>query len=144
MQKKKKDLRTALSQKVNQELDERTRLALEERERQFAKEHSGDSDSQLLEYVRQCAEKLGHSPNAGEVIGGKMIAKRLGVNWTRVLLSAGLPPADPAKSQKKPLIYRQEYRRQVSLYHRKKAQKAAEKQARRQKNDKGVPKGGGE
>ena len=132
MVQKKKDPRTALSQKIDRELEERTKQALEENHRLFAQEHSEDSDDQLLEYVRQCAGQIGHSPCSGEIIGGPYILKRLGLGWGRVLQAANLPPADdPPLPQKKWQIYKKEYRRQVALHRQQKQSKAKEKQEKR-------------
>lgn len=126
--------RTALSQKAMAELEQRTILGLTEKHQRFAREHQTDSDEQLLEYVRQCAAAIGHSPCSGEVIGGPFIAKRLAAGWGGVLLMAGLPPADhPPLPQKKWSIFKAEYKRQAKLRRQEKA--------RRKQKENGPPKG---
>lgn len=133
--KKGRDPRTAISQKVMAELDRRTIAALQESHKAFAQENRGIDREQLLEYVRQCAEDIGHSPCSGEVIGGPYIAKRLGVGWGGVLQEAHLPPVpDPPLPRKKWRVYKLEYRRQTKLYRQEKAQR------KKKKNE--PPKGG--
>ena len=54
------------------------------REARFRLEHTGDSDLQLITYVRQCAKEMGHTPNGCEVVGGSYIAERFG-GWGKVV-----------------------------------------------------------
>lgn len=61
-----------------------------ERDRLWGKTHENDTDEQLLAYLRQCAERLGHSPVKAEVEGGNYIAKRF-VTWPLALQLAELP-----------------------------------------------------
>ena len=61
-----------------------------ERDRLWGETHESDTDEQLLTYLRQCAERLGHSPVKAEVEGGTYIAKRF-VTWPLALQLAGLP-----------------------------------------------------
>ena len=61
-----------------------------ERDRQWGEVHASDTDEQLLEYLRQCAERLGHSPVKAEVEGGNYIAKRF-ATWPLALQLAELP-----------------------------------------------------
>ncbi len=51
--------------------------------------HQDDTDEQLLDYLRQCAAQLGHSPVKSEVEGAGLIAKRF-VTWPLALQLAGL------------------------------------------------------
>lgn len=64
--------------------------ALAERDRAWAAEHENDTDDQLLDYLRQCAAELGHTPARREVPGGAYIGARFG-NWAVALSMAGLP-----------------------------------------------------
>ena len=48
------------------------------------------SDDEILEYLRTCAEALGHSPYSYEVEGGRYIAGRF-VCWSIALTEAELP-----------------------------------------------------
>lgn len=119
------------------ELERRTIAGLQASHKAFAQEHQGTGREQLLEYVRQCAQEIGHSPCSGEVIGGPYIAKRFGAGWGRVLQEARLPPApDPSLPAKKWRVYKLEYKRQTKLYRQEKA--------RRKKTKNGSPKGGAE
>jgi hypothetical protein len=63
--------------------------ALLNREAEFARQHKDDSDEALLQYIRDCAEKLGHIPKKHEVIGFTYLKSRFGP-WPRVLEKAGL------------------------------------------------------
>lgn len=67
----------------------RTKEALRRRNAQFAQEHSGASDEELLAYVRGEAGRLGFTPNAGEIIGGGYLSSRFG-GWKNVVTAAGL------------------------------------------------------
>lgn len=69
---------------------------LQEKEVEFANIHESDSDDELVEYIRVCAEKLGKCPQKNEVIGHTYLKKRLGP-WPRILERAGLKE----KSQKR-------------------------------------------
>lgn len=62
-----------------------------ERDARWGEAH-GDkmSDDEILEYLRTCAEALGHSPYSYEVEGGRYIAERF-VSWSIALTEAGLP-----------------------------------------------------
>lgn len=61
-----------------------------ERDRLWGETHENDTDEQLLAYLRQWAERLGHSPVKAEVEGGAYIAKRF-VTWPLALQLAELP-----------------------------------------------------
>ena len=63
--------------------------ALAERDRAWAAEHEADTDAELLDYLRQCAADLGHTPMRREVLGSTYIAERFG-NWSVALTVAGL------------------------------------------------------
>ena len=62
----------------------------QERDRLWAEAHKADSDELLLEYVKETAAQLGHSPLSKEVPGATYIAKRFG-SWALVLHLAGQP-----------------------------------------------------
>lgn len=65
------------------------RAALAERDCEWAAEHEADTDEALLDYLRQCAAELGHTPMRREVLGSTYIAERFG-NWSVALTVAGL------------------------------------------------------
>ena len=65
--------------------------AMTERDKLWAAEHEGDSDEELLDYLRRCAAELGHTPmHRREVVGSTYISERFG-NWAVALSMAGLP-----------------------------------------------------
>ncbi|WP_419020514.1 homing endonuclease associated repeat-containing protein [Intestinimonas butyriciproducens] len=64
--------------------------AMTERDKLWAAEHEGDSDEELLAYLRRCAAELGHTPmRRREVVGSTYISERFG-NWAVALTMAGL------------------------------------------------------
>ncbi len=62
---------------------------LRKMEAEFMRRHKGDSDQKLIEYLRACADELGHIPKKREVVGFTYLKWRLGP-WPRVLERAGL------------------------------------------------------
>ena len=76
MEKKTKPQRFRADIRFQNRVREQTRAALVQKEEAFAKDHKGDTDEQLLEYVREFSKELGRTPNAGEIIGGRYIASR--------------------------------------------------------------------
>lgn len=99
---------------VNQQLAARTDEALHEKNKHFALDHAKDTKEQLITYVQQCAEDLGHTPHVTEIIGGPFIKFRFD-GWSKVLQAAGLPTnvRKPAHAGRK--IYQQELRYQAKL-----------------------------
>lgn len=97
-------------------------LALYETE--FADLHAADTDAEILAYLLGWAERLKHSPNMCEVVGGKYIAERFG-SWARALKLAGLPapPDNPPKRWHR-LAYLDELKRQrqIGMEERRKAE----------------------
>ena len=75
------------ARKEQAKLEEEARA---ERDLLWGEAHENDTDEQLLTYLRQCAERLGHSPVKAEVEGGNYIAKRF-VTWPLALQLAELP-----------------------------------------------------
>ena len=63
--------------------------ALAERDKAWAAKHENDTDEQLLDYLRQCAAELVHTPMRREVLGSTYITERFG-NWSVALTVAGL------------------------------------------------------
>ena len=103
--------------------------ALEEQEQEFAQNRGNDGDEQLLEYLRFCAQHLGHTPWPREIIGGCLIEKRFG-SWEMVLARANLPkPTIPDKLSEF-ARYAEETKRQKVVYREKKAAKKQKAQQR--------------
>ena len=106
----------------------RVEAGLKQRETEFRAEHTETSNLQLLQYVRQCAREMGHTPNGCEVVGGSYIAERFG-GWGNVVRLCGLPKPGPAPKWERRLKVKQEYEYQLKLFKR---EKLAKKQAREQ------------
>ena len=103
--------------------------ALEAQEEEFRKEHEGDTDEQLLLYLRSGAIGLHHTPWPGEILGGSYIEERFGT-WNRALALAGLTIPRTANQQKNFQRYREEEVRQKEIYRRRKAEKKVLAQTR--------------
>ena len=99
----------------NRRVAGRTKEALRALDAQFAREHAGDSDEALLDYVRREAARLGITPNAGEITGGPFLSKRFG-GWKNVIAAAGLAPPRRQKPIASRQIFREEFRRQAEQY----------------------------
>lgn len=111
----------------NKKVGGRTREALVHMDEKFAQEHVDDSDKALVEYVREYAARLGHTPHKQEVIGSKFIGERFG-GWGKVIVAAKLPPtpAEPPVLERC-AIYKDEFRRQAKLF-------KAERNSKKMKN----------
>ena len=96
--------------------------ALDEHEREFARVHGGDSEEELLDHLRACAQNLGHSPRPGEIDGGRFIEARFGL-WETALEKAGLPKATAPNRPSGFARYKAEEERQKALYRERKAEK---------------------
>lgn len=117
----------------NKRVEGRTKEALRRRETEFAQTHADASDEALLDYVRSEAARLGVTPNAGEIIGGKYISSRLG-GWNRVVAASGLKPPRKQKPIASRQIFKEEFQVQARLFKRErdgiKAQRRAEREAK--------------
>ena len=100
---------------LEQQVDQRVKAALREKQEAFAQVHQEDTEEQLLDYVRQEATKLRYTPNPGDLIGGPYIYKRFG-NWERVVALCGLPKPGKMPPMKSRTIYKEEYKRQLELF----------------------------
>lgn len=124
-----KDPRTAISQQIQRELEQRTRKALKKRHYEFRVAHGKDTQAQLLDYVRACAAELGHSPAYGEIVGYAFLTERFG-SWCQLLRQAGLPPARRVQPDAKGLqLYKEEYKRQNQLHKAERSSRIGERMA---------------
>ena len=106
--------------------------ALEEKETRFQADHAGDTDEQLLQYLRSCAQQLGHTPYPKEIVGGQYILRRF-ETWEKVLSAAKLPrPTTPNKVSAFALVIA-ETQQQEELYRQKMVLKKQKHQQRLQK-----------
>ena len=103
--------------------------SLQAQEQQFAREHENDTEDQLLAYVRECAENLGHSPWPREILGSETILRRLG-SWDQVLRQAKLPQPTTANKTSAFSRYNDEVQQQKLVYRQKKALKKQKAQQR--------------
>lgn len=109
-----------------QQVRQRVKTSLAEQERNFALEHQSDTNDQLLDYLRSSAARLGHTPNASEIIGGSYYCRRFG-DWNRAVQAAGLPGPAPQPAQSR--IYQEEFRRQSALFKQERQAKRAASRA---------------
>ena len=105
-------------------------LALEAREEEFRKEHSDDTNGQLIAYLRQCTAELQHTPWPGEILGGTVIAERFG-SWEKALCAAGLPMPTGENKPSTFLRVQREEQRQKEIYRQRKAEKKILSEQRR-------------
>ena len=96
--------------------------ALEQQELDFRGQHEGDSDEQLLAYLRAWAIRKHHTPWPGEIVGGKYIQERFG-SWNRALLLARLPAPKTANQSKSFVRVQKETEKQKEIYRQRKAEK---------------------
>lgn len=114
-----------------EQVDRRTREALDRLQADFAREHGMDSTERLLQYLRAQDQALGPLASPGEVIGGPVLYERLG-SWSKVLAQAGLPyPAD-RRDLSRSKLYRAEFKRQAAAFRAERKAIKAAKQERAQ------------
>ena len=63
-------------------IDEDSRMLLKQ-EAEFARKHKQDTDEELIEYMKCCAEKLKSCPKKNDAIGHTYLKQRLGP-WPRI------------------------------------------------------------
>ena len=104
--------------------------ALGQEEQEFRTVHQCDSDAELLQYLRSCAQQLHHTPWPREIIGGSFLVERFG-SWKRALILAKLP--EPVTDDKVTtfLRVRKETERQKEIYKQRKAEKKLQSAKRR-------------
>lgn len=122
MSKKDKPYRFDPQQWKQKQLDAMTNAAIRRKNAEFAAAHRDDSDEQLADYLRQCAQELGHSPYPREVFGGGMIAERFG-GWSKALTAAGLPYPTHHVTDKGRRIYHKTMKEQSRVFDERQAQK---------------------
>lgn len=95
-----------------------TAAALLEREREFARQHTGRRVAELTVYLKKCAEDLGYTPHPAEIVGSEVILRNF-ANWNDAIVAAGLTPIPPGL-EPPPLsytaLYRAELQRQWLLF----------------------------
>ena len=111
-----------------QKLEAMTDAAVRQKNAAFVAAHRSDTDEQLIAYVRQSAQELGHTPYPREIFGGAMIYERFGT-WSKVLNAAGLPYPTHKVSERGCRIYRQTMKEQVRVFDKLRAEKMETVQA---------------
>lgn len=105
-----------------QQLETMTNAAMRRKDAEFVAAHRDDTDEQLIAYLQQCAQELGHTPYPREVFGGAMIGERFG-GWSRAVDVAGLPYPTHKVSDKGRHIYRKTMKEQSRVFDERQAQK---------------------
>lgn len=105
-----------------QQLEAMTNAAMRRKNAEFVAAHRDDTDEQLIAYLQQCAQELGHTPYPREVFGGAMIGERFG-GWSRAVDVAGLSYPTHKVSDKGRRIYRKTMKEQSRVFDERQAQK---------------------
>ena len=109
-------------------MEKRTREAIRKKMLSFEAEHENDSDSMLLNAIRNRAKELGYVPYPAECIAYKLIIRRFG-SWDKALRLAHLSRPVGAIRLRETNLYRQEYRNQQKLHRREKERKNSKRLA---------------
>lgn len=115
----------------SQKLAAMTNAALKEKNEAFIEAHKSDTNAQLLDYLRKCAEDLGHTPHPKEVYGSNLLIERFG-GWSRAIAAAGLPEPTHQISRERRLIYTSELKEQNRVFKEKQEEARAARKAANQ------------
>lgn len=89
--------------------------AMKEKNAAFLEDHQNDTDEQLLDYLRACARKLGHTPHPREVYGSYLLTQRFS-GWANAVSAAGLTNPVHQISREQCRIYTDELRIQERMF----------------------------
>ena len=107
--------------------------AMKEKNAAFLEDHQNDTDEQLLDYLRACARKLGHTPHPREVYGSYLLTQRFS-GWANAVSAAGLTNPVHQISREQCRIYTDELRIQERMFKENmKKNRAARKTANQEK-----------
>ena len=98
-----------------QKLKAMVNVAMKEKNAAFLEEHRNDTDEQLLDYLRTCARKLGHTPHPGEIYGSYLLTQRFS-GWANAVSAAGLTNPVHQLSREQCRIYTDELRTQERMF----------------------------
>ena len=116
-----------------QKLKAMVNVAMKEKNAAFLEEHRNDTDEQLLNYLRTCARKLGHTPHPGGVYGSCLLIQRFR-SWENAVSAAGLTNPVHQVSREQCQIYTDELRTQERMFkENREKDKAARKAANQEK-----------
>lgn len=105
---------------INRMVDE----ALAKKEEDFAMEHADSTNEELLDYLRQKAKELNHTPWPREIVGWKTIVERFD-GWLGAVNRAELPLCRTPNSPRKFKLYLDEVEFQKKMYRVKRGEKKA-------------------
>lgn len=115
-----------------QKLKAMVNVAMKEKNAAFVEEHRNDTDEQLLDYLRACARKLGHTPHPGEIYGSYLLTQRFS-GWANAVSAAGLTNPVHQLSREQCRIYTDELRTQERMFkENREKDKAARKTAKQE------------
>ena len=80
------------------QIAKRLKMHQEQQEQEFLREHGGDTDAELREYVRRNAAEFGRMPHPLEIPGGEYLKTRLG-DWHLLALDLGYLPVSNKRGQ---------------------------------------------
>ena len=83
----------------DRQINKRVRERLSAQTQEFIRQHGGESDEQLREYVRRSALRLRRMPHPMELPGGSYLNTRLG-DWNRLAREFGVPPVGQDRGSK--------------------------------------------
>ena len=116
-----------------QKLKAMVNAAMKEKNAAFLEEHRNDTDEQLLDYLRACARKLGHTPHPGEIYGSYLLTQRFS-GWANAVSAAGLTNPVHQLSREQCRIYTDELRTLERMFkENREKDKAARKAANQEK-----------
>ena len=116
-----------------QKLKVMVNVAMKEKNAAFLETHRNDTDEQLLDYLRTCARKLGHTPHPREVYGSCLLIQRFR-SWENAVSAAGLTNPVHQVSREQCQIYTDELRIQERMFkENREKDKAARKAANQEK-----------
>lgn len=115
-----------------QKLKAMVNVAMKEKNAAFLEEHRNDTDEQLLDYLRACARKLGHTPHPGEVYGSCLLIQRFR-SWENAVSAAGLTNPVHQLSREQCRIYTDELRIQERMFKENREKDRAARKAANQK-----------
>ena len=98
-----------------QKLKVMVNVAMKEINAAFLETHRNDTDEQLLDYLRTCARKLGHTPHPREIYGSCLLIQRFR-SWENAVSAAGLTNPVHQISREQCRIYTDELRIQERMF----------------------------
>ena len=114
------------------QISKRLKMLLEQRERDFAAAHAGDTDAELREYVRMQAAALGRMPHPLELAGAGYLRARLG-DWISLAMELGFRSASAVHGRRAYLRLRAQA--EELFVSERRAHKKAKKQQWRQRSE---------